>query len=241
MLQEIIPFLASSDSTLGDASRSKWTSQVQQIKVRAASASEQFLDHFAEEPRFVAQPYTGETGAGEETKKEGDSAAARGHSLFEELFFFCRVKKVGDLPEAECIYVETVVDRDSGLAFAKVYPTKSARNAVDILETCVMPIFERSGISIQEIHTRKTSEYWGLLPVHPFETFLATSHIQHLEIGQASRPYNFLCEQFYTRLLKDFFPVALRRSFQLTLAELQVELDSFLETHNTALAPAKRR
>jgi hypothetical protein len=239
MLQEIIPFLASSDSALGDLSRSTWTSQMQEIKGRAASASEQFLDRFAEEPRFVTQPYAGETGELVENKKR-ESDAVHGHSLFQELFFFCRVKKVGDLPGAACIYVETVVDRDSGLAFAKLYPTKRALDAVDILETRVIPFFERSGISIREIHTRKTSEYCGSLPVHPFETCLATSHIQHLEIDQASRPYNFLCEQFYRLLLKEFFPLALRKSFQLTMAELQMELDAFVDTHNFALGPAKK-
>jgi hypothetical protein len=239
MLQEIIPFLADSDSTLEDASRSTWTSQMQEIKGRAASASEQFLDHFAEEPRFGAQTYAAEASVLVESK-DRESAAVRGHSLFQESFFFCRVKRVGNLPGAECIYVETVVDRDSGLAFAKVYPTKNARNAVDILETRVMPLFEGRGISIREIYTRKTSEYCSLRPVHPFESYLATRRIRHLKIGQVSRPYNFMCEQFYRTLLKDFFPVALRRNFQLTLSELQIELDSFLETHNSALAPAKQ-
>ena len=108
-----------------------------------------------------------------------------GHSLFQEMFFFCTVKNVGDIPGAGCIYVETVVDRDSGIAFAKVYSAKNAMNAVDILASRVVPFFERQGIAIKEIHTRKTSEYCGLPPAHPFETFLATSHIQHLPMDHA--------------------------------------------------------
>ena len=238
--EHVIPILASSESTIGEESCSAWTAQMQKIKGRTASDSEEFLDQFAEEARLVTQLYAGKPGGPLEKNRQAD-AAAHGHSLFQESFFFCRVKRVGDLPGAECIYVETVVDRDSGLAFAKVYPTKSALNAVDILETRVMPYFEHRGISIREIHTRKANEYCSRLSVHPFETLLATSHIQHMKIDQASRPYNFLCEQLYRLLLKEFFPAALRKQFQLILPELQTELDSFLERHNTADGARQKR
>ena len=70
-------------------------------------------------------------------------------------------------------------------------------------------------------------------PVHPFETFLATSHIQHLPMDKSGQPDNYLCEQFYRFLLKEFFPAALRRTFQLSLDELQKELDAFVEAYNT--------
>lgn len=155
-----------------------------------------------------------------------------GHSLFQEWFFFCRVRKIGYAPGTECIYVETVVDRDTCVAFAKVYPARSAMNSVDLLTSRVVPFYERRGISIQEIHTRKTNEYWGLPPKHPYETFLAASHITHLGIDERSKPYNYLCRQFYELLLKEFFPLALRRHFQLSLSEIQQELDTFVDAYN---------
>ena len=138
-----------------------------------------------------------------------DVAFGEGHSLFQEVFFFCTVKNVGDVPGTGSIYVETVVDGDSGIAFAKVYSTKNALNAVDILASRVMPFFHRQRVSIKEIHTRKTSEYCGLLSVHPFETFLAASHIQHLPKDRPGHPDDRLCEQFYRFLLKEFFMPAL--------------------------------
>src|ERR1700680_1274158 len=112
-----------------------------------------------------------------EKKEKQDAACNEGRALFQELFFFCKVMNVGDVPGAGCIYVETVVDRDSGIAFAKVYSAKNAMNAVDILASRVVPFFKRLGVAIKEIHTRKTSEYCGLPPVHTFETYLAASHI----------------------------------------------------------------
>ena len=167
-------------------------------------------------------------------KKEKDVLSNHGHSLFQELFFFCTIKNVGDDPGMGCIYVETVVDRDSGIAFAKVYSAKNTMNALDILASRVVPFFERQRIAINEIHTRKTSEYCGLPSVHAFETFLATSHIQHLPMDQPSHPNNYLCEQFYRFLLKEFFLPALRRTFQVSLDDLQKGLDTFVEAHNAA-------
>ncbi len=161
-----------------------------------------------------------------------DMASGDGHSLFQEGFFFCEVKNVGEVPGTGCIYVETVVDRDSGIAFAKVYSTKNALNAVDILASRVMPFLERQRVSIKEIHTPKTTEYCGLLSVHPFETFLAASHIQHLPKDRPGHPHDRLCEGFYQFLLQDFFRPALRRTFQLSLDDLQAELDPFVEAYN---------
>jgi hypothetical protein len=158
----------------------------------------------------------------------------KGHSLYQELFFFCTVKNVGDIPGAGCIYVETVVDRNSGNAFAKVYPSKNTMNAVDILESRVIPFFKRQDAVVREIHTRNTNEYCGLLSVHPFETFLADSHIQHLPKDQPGHPDNYLCEQFYRLSLKDFFLPALRMKYELSLGDLQRDLDKFVETYNAA-------
>ncbi len=233
MLQEMIALLPDPDLTFSGASRSARAYFQKGSQRRTGYASGQFLDHFVEEPRFIGHACLGDACETGENEEKREPASSTGHSLFQELFFFCRVKRAGSIPGVECIYVETVVDRDSGLAFAKVYPAKSATNAVDILTSRVLPFFGRRGIAIKEIHTRRTTEYCGLLPLHPFENFLAASHIQHLEMDQSSRPYNYLCEQFYRFLLKEFFPLALRKKFQLSLAELQDGLDAFIEAYNS--------
>ncbi len=163
-----------------------------------------------------------------------DAFSRDGHSLFQEMFFLCTVKNLGDVPGPGSIYVETVVDRDSGISFAKVYSAQNAMNAVDILASRVVPFFQRHGIAIKEIHTRKTNEYCGRVPFHPYETFLATSHIQHLPNNVLGHPDNHLCEQFYRFLLNEFFPSALRKTFHLSLDELQKDLDTFVEAYNAA-------
>jgi hypothetical protein len=232
MLHEIIPFLPASETTFGDASRSTWVYYPQRLMEDTGAGSEQYPDHSPDKPRLHAHQCTGVKCEGEERKRKEDVAFDEGHSLFQEVFFFCTVKGVGDVPGAGCIYVEAVVDRDSGIAFAKVYSAKNAMNAVDILASRVVPFFERQGVTIKEIRTRKTSEYCGLPLAHPFETFLATSNIRHLPKDLPGHPDNHLCEQFYRFLLKEFFLPALRKKFKLSLDGLQKDLDTFVEAYN---------
>jgi hypothetical protein len=234
MLNEVIPYLPRTESDCTSNSRSAWVYYPHELLRRLEGESGLRPGRHQEEPYSPVHPCVGRMSKLEEKTENEDLASNHGHSLFQEVFFFCTVKNLGDVPGMGCIYVETVVDRDSGIAFAKVYSAKNAMNAVDILASRVVPFFERHGIAIKEIHTRKTGEYCGLLPVHPFETFLATSHIRHLPMDQSGQPYNYLCEQFYRFLLKEFFQPALRRKFQLSLDEFQKDLDAFIEAYNPA-------
>ena len=100
-----------------------------------------------------------------------------GHSLFQESYFFCKIKDVGDAPAAGDVYVETIVDGYSRLAFAKVYSASNAMNAADLLRTRVLPFFKHYGVAIERVFTRKEAAYCGLAPMHPFETIL--SHLEY--------------------------------------------------------------
>jgi hypothetical protein len=232
MLHEMIPTLPADETNFDKDSRSIWVHDPRKLPDKSNANPQQVLDRLPENSQHVPNQSKEEM-TGTEGNKENDGIASNsGHSLFQESFFFCTVKKLGDLPAAGCIYVETVVDRDSNIAFAKVYPAKNAMNAVDILTSRALPYFERQGYSIKEIHTRKMNEYFGLIPVHPFETFLSTSHILHLSMQQSGHPCNYLCEHFYRFLLKEFFLPALRRKFQFSLTQLQKELDTFVDAYN---------
>jgi hypothetical protein len=162
-----------------------------------------------------------------------DRPPADGRCLYQSSFFFCTVRAIGDTPGMGPIYVEVAVDRDSGVGFAKVYSSRGATNAVDLLASRAIPFFERLHQKISEIHTRRTSEYRGLVSKHPFAAFLATSRIQHLTMNSSDHPFYYLCEQFYWHLLEEFFPPALRRKFELSLEELQRDLDRFVAAYNS--------
>lgn len=168
----------------------------------------------------------------EENENKKAEPSSQGHALFQEPFFVCTVKQIGDVPGVGSIYLEIVVDRDTGVAFAKVYSAKAALNAVDILATRVLPFFDRQGLSVREIHTHSTSEYCGLFPRHAYETFLVTNNVKHLPMEPPCHSHNDLCEEFYLFLRKEFLGRALRRRFRLSLDELQKDLDAFVEAYN---------
>jgi hypothetical protein len=236
MLHEVIPILSAAETAFEGSSRSDWIHGPLELSRQAAVDLAQLLDQLPEQPTLPLNPHAKMTlgSPANNERKEENEFSKSGHSLFQEMFFFCTVKKIADLPGSGCIYVETVVDRDSGVSFAKVYPMKNAANAVDILASRVLPFFKRQGVAVKEIHTRKTTEYCGLLAVQAFENFLVAAQIRHLPMEQLGQPCNYLCEEFYRLLLKDFFPAALRRTFPLSLGELQKDLDSFVDSHNAA-------
>jgi hypothetical protein len=234
MLHEVISTLPPNESTFDEIPHSDWVYYPRERLRHIDKETEEFLDRFPEKRRFPSGQLPRELDGLDANQGKEHDASHFGHSLFQELFFFCTVKKVGDLPGAGCIYVETVVDSDSGLAFAKIYSGKNALNAVDILTTRVLSYFERQGEPIGEIHTRKTTEYCGPIAAHPYETFLATSHIRHLPMERPGQPHTYICEKFYRFLLKEFFLPALRRTFQPSLNELQKQLDTFVGAYNAA-------
>lgn len=241
MSYELIPSLPGAISHCASGPRSVWAYYPEGLLRCTESESGPSPNHIQEGPPALAHRCEVTKIELEAGQVEENTASNEGHSLFQESFFFCTVKNVGEIRGPRCIYVETVVDRDSGLAFAKVYPARNAMNAVDILASRVVPFFERRGLAIKEIHTRNTSEYCGLPPVHPFETYLATAHIEHLPKSQSGYPANYLCEQFYRFLLKEFFLPALRKTFRLSLDDLQKDLDAFVEMYNAMQTKRKNQ
>jgi len=161
-----------------------------------------------------------------------EAAPYPGHSIFQESFFFCTIKSVGDDPGAGEVYVETGVDGYSRMAFAKICSSRNATTAADLLQTRVLPFFEHYGVVIERVFTPKTIEYHGLPPVHPFETLLITSNIEHQHFDPAYNTNSF-CEQFFHVLQREFFTQALRKRFHESVDTLQHDLDAFVETYNS--------
>jgi len=233
MLREMIADIPFSSSTLRCDPRSDWEHEQQDFLRHTNGSFEHLLDRLPEKTDLIRCSGAQQVNGVEEDNPTQDEGFLPGRSLYQESFFFCTVKKIGDLPGVGCIYVETVVDGDSGFAFAKVYSAGNAANAVDILESRVLPFFESRHLAIEAIHTRKTSEYCGLPTVHSFESFLASSKILHLSIEQPWQPCSSLCEKFYRHLLRQFFLPVLRRQFCISLENVQNELDKFVETYNS--------
>jgi hypothetical protein len=231
-----IPHLPAAESNFVEGSRSMWVYYPQGI-LRRPLAESDVSSASSAQPRSLLPR---ECRSAKSAPDIVETAPYPGHSLFQDSFLFCKFKKVGDAPGLAEVYVETVVDGYSGIALAKVYPEESAMNACDIFTTRVAPFFKSHGIPIERVITTSATEYSGIAPLHPFETFLATSHIRHVQAERSGQMHSPLCMQFFAILQHEFFAPALRRRFQHTVETLQMELDSFVFTYNSArpsLAP----
>jgi len=100
MLHEVISTLPSNESTFEEIPHSDWVFYPRERVRRIEKETEELLDRFPEERRFASDQMPRELDGLGANQREERATSHPGHSLFQELFFFCTVKKVGDLPGA---------------------------------------------------------------------------------------------------------------------------------------------
>src|SRR5262249_38287236 len=88
------------------------------------------------------------------------------------------------------------------------------------------------GVAIGAILTDNGREYCGRADQHPFELLLAMDGIQHRITQIRSPRTNGFVERMNRTLLDECFRVAGRTTWYLEPAEIQRDLDRFLEYYN---------
>jgi len=149
-----------------------------------------------------------------------------GYLLCQDTYYVGTIKGVGK------IYMQSVVDANCSLGFAKLYLSKVPMTAVDVLNDRVLPFYEEHEVDIDRILTDNGREYCGRQLHHPYELFLAISQIEHRRTEVRSPETNGFCERFHRTLKEEFFGVAFRKKFYESLAELQQDLDEYLRFYN---------
>ena len=139
---------------------------------------------------------------------------------------------VGTLKGVGRIYQQTFVDTYSKWATAKLYPTKTALTAADLLNDRVLPFFEAPGVPVLRILTDRGTEFCGRHDEHPYQLFLAVNDIDHTKTRVKSPQTNGICERFHKTALQEFYQVAFRKKLYRSLDELQADLDAWLRTYN---------
>jgi hypothetical protein len=229
-----IPHLPDAESGFLEGTRSLWVYYPQGILRRHMAETDMQSRYAADAISHLPRGCGGAKSA-DDIAAVHESVPYPGHSLFQDSFFLCKFKKIGDQQELSDVYVEIVMDGYSGMAFAKVYATENAMCAADIMTTRVAPFFKRQGVPVERVLTRKTNEYLGLAPIHPFETVLGSLHIQHGLTDHLDHTHMLLCERFFTFLHREFLGRALRHRYHHSLETLQRELDDFVNKYNTSL------
>jgi transposase InsO family protein len=149
-----------------------------------------------------------------------------GYCGAQDTFYVCTLKGVGR------IYQQTCIDTYSKVGFAKLYDRKTAVIAADLLNDRVLPFFEQEAIPLNRILTDRETEYCGAPERHEYELYLAVENIDHTRTKTRHPQTNGICERFHKTMLNEFYRVTFRKKIYRTLAELQADLDGWMEEYN---------
>lgn len=140
---------------------------------------------------------------------------------------------VGTLKGVGRIYQQTFVDTYSKVAICKLYTTKTALMAADVLNDRVLPFFEQHDLPLLRILTDRGTEYCGNAEHHEYQLYLAINDIDHSRTKAKSPQTNGICERFHKTILQEFYQVAFRKNLYTELNSLQADLDQWLIYYNT--------
>ena len=146
----------------------------------------------------------------------------------QDTFYVGTIKGVGR------IYQQTFVDTYSKWAAAKLYLTKTPITAADLLNDRVLPAFAEQGMSMLRILTDRGTEFCGRADSHDYQLYLAVNDIEHTKTKVRHPQTNGICERFHKTILQEFYQVAFRRKIYASLAEIQTDLDAWIQYYNHA-------
>jgi transposase InsO family protein len=164
------------------------------------------------------------------TKRQGMhiSAYYPGYLFCQDTFYVGTIKGLGR------IYQQAGIDAYAGFGFAKAYMYKRAINAIDFLETKVLPVYGKFHIPLDIILTDNGKEYtthWAN-GKHEYETYLKHNHIRHTRIKPRTPQSNGMVERFNRTLLEEFYQIAMIKKVYSSLDQLQDDLDQFIYYYN---------
>jgi transposase InsO family protein len=139
---------------------------------------------------------------------------------------------VGNMKGVGRIYQQTFIDTYSKVAFAKLYDRKTPITAADLLNDRVVPFFEEQEIRLCRVLTDRGTEYCGNPEHHEYELYLAIEDIDHTRTKTKSPQTNGIVERFHKTVLDEFYRIAFRKKIYGSLAELQDDLDAWIQSYN---------
>ena len=151
---------------------------------------------------------------------------ATGELVAVDTFFAGTLKGVGK------VYIQTVLDCFSRFVWARLYTSKMPVTAVQILNNHALPFFEEHAAKVQTILSDNGREYCGRPDKHPYELFLQLEEIEHRTTKVGRPQSNGFIERFHRTLLEEHLRIQRRTTWYETVAEMQKDLDAYLETYN---------
>lgn len=139
---------------------------------------------------------------------------------------------VGTIKGVGRIYQQTFIDTYSRVAFAKLYDSKTALTAAEILNDRVLPFFESQQIPLLRVLTDRGTEFKGKPEHHEYELYLQIEGIDHTKTQVRHPQTNGICERLHRTMQEEFYAVTFRRKVYDSLELLQQDLDEWMAYYN---------
>lgn len=139
---------------------------------------------------------------------------------------------VGTIKGVGRIYQQTYIDTYCKVAQAKVYLSRDAITAADLLNDRVLPLYEEYGVRLLRILTDRGTEYCGKIENHPFQLYLDLEDIDHTRTKAKSPQTNGICERFHRTMQEEFYSIIFRKKIFGDIEQLQKEVDLWVDWYN---------
>ena len=139
---------------------------------------------------------------------------------------------VGNLKGVGRVYQQTFIDTYAKVAFAKLYDRKTPITAADLVNDRVVPFYDAREVRLCRVLTDRGTEYCGNPERHEYELYLALEDIDHSRTKTKSPQTNGIVERFHKTVLDEFYRVVFRKKIYGSIAELQGDLDSWVQSYN---------
>ena len=139
---------------------------------------------------------------------------------------------VGNIKGVGRIYQQTFIDTYTRVAFAKLYGSKHAITAADLLNDRVLPFFEEQQIPLLRVLTDRGTEYKGKPEHHEYELYLQIEGIEHSKTQVRHPQSNGICERLHRTIQEEFYAVAFRKKLYNKMEDMQHDLDEWMRHYN---------
>jgi len=139
---------------------------------------------------------------------------------------------VGTIKGIGRIYQQTFIDTYTKIGFAKLYTSKHAITAADLLNDRVLPWYEEQSVRLLRILTDRGTEYNGSIENHEYQLYLTIEDIDHSRTKAHHPQTNGICERFHRTIKEEFYDIAFRKKIYTTLDQLQADLDQWMAYYN---------
>src|SRR4051794_13782140 len=136
---------------------------------------------------------------------------------------------VGNMKGVGRIYQQSFIDTYAKVAFAKLYDRKTALTAADLLNDRVVPFYDTQEVKLTRVLTDRGTEYCGNPEHHEYELYLAVEDVDHSRTKAKNPQTNGIVERFHKTVLDEFYRVAFRKRIYSSIAELQIDLDAWIQ------------